>query len=387
MVRRPSRRRRGRRTRSASATSTARPPRAADDLGGDRVAGVANQAPRRRSAPRSGSGRATSGWTDADPRVSGERRRARATRRGARPRRRPGAMAAATVGDGGVGHGQHEAPGPRRRPRPGRTTGPSGPSTRPPAARERHGASEPPARPAPMTRTSKAVTWMSPFQIRPGTGACPVATLSRRRAVRHGRPCPRRRPPSRRRTSVRGELGQRCEDEAAARHIRGCGISRSGSSTVTPSIQRMSTSRVRGPHRTSRTRPAAASSRRQTPSSCARVEVGVELDDHVQVAALVGAADRVGLVHVGHGDQSGERSDGACAGAPLGRRGSNPAPRNARVIGSRRTRTPVDADVERDRRAELADGDGHRGRCGRRRRARRRRRAPPAVRAGRGRRR
>src|SRR5690606_27797559 len=41
--------------------------------------------------------------------------------------------------------------------------------------------------------------------------------------------------------------------------MRGWGTSRSGSSTTTPSIQSTSTSRVRGPHRSRRTRSAAVS--------------------------------------------------------------------------------------------------------------------------------
>ena len=51
---------------------------------------------------------------------------------------------------------------------------------------------------------------------------------------------------------------------------------------------------------------------------CVRVQVGVELDDEVQEAPLLRTAHRVGLVHVGDGDDIGQRGDRRTqVGAPV----------------------------------------------------------------------
>ena len=126
------------------------------------------------------------------------------------------------------------------------------------------------------------------------------------------------------RDDVGRQLLERRERRTGARACSGCGIFRSGSSTVTPSIQMMSTSSVRGPQCTSRSRPAAVSSRVGTPRAARAGErLGVELDDHVEVRRPARrAADGLGLVDGRHGDDVGERRRWPRAGARAGLRGS-----------------------------------------------------------------
>ena len=80
----------------------------------------------------------------------------------------------------------------------------------------------------------------------------------------------------------------------------------------------------------------ADSSRWHTAEQLARGEVGVELDDDVEVRALAaGPADRVGLVDRRHRrHRRGERSTALAQVAPAIARGSSRAPRKARVMSA-----------------------------------------------------
>ena len=114
-------------------------------------------------------------------------------------------------------------------------------------------------------------------------------------------------------------------------HMRGCGIVRSGRRSATSSYSSTSTSSVRGPHRSARTRSRVRlAARGRRASSCVRVEVGVDRDDRVQVRVLRRPADRRGLVDARHRDDARRpRSPRARrprpGGTRAGRRGSSRA--------------------------------------------------------------
>ena len=215
----------------------ARPPRWATTSAarGSPSAARPNQAPpRRRSAPTSASGNGDQRVQHRPPGVAG-----RATSRPSAPDRwattvaGPGSTAAATSATAASGHGEDQQVD------AGRGAGDVGrrrPSSRrrPTRRRARAPASEPPGPAGPMTRV-----------------ALGPSTASDRAAPR---PRPRRPRSADTRSGARSRSGastnRRC-------HMRGWGTSRSGSATWAPSTHRTSTSRVRGPHRSSRTRSAA----------------------------------------------------------------------------------------------------------------------------------
>ena len=262
-------RRRGRPPGRSSATSNDRPPRSRDDL-----AARAGRRPRRTRRRRPAARRRPRRSGSDDQRVQrapgaggGPARRGRASRRGGRrPLRRPGSTARGHLGDGGVGGGDHQQVDARRR--AADVVVPAEQSARP-ASRPRPAprASDRPARPGPIDPQRAA-----PRSRRAGSQLESGST-------RRTRPSARSCQSSGTRSGARSGSGASTNRRSA---MRGCGICRSGSSTVTPSIQMMSTSSVRGPQRSSRTRSAADSSRWHTPSSCAGRQVGVELDHEVE---------------------------------------------------------------------------------------------------------
>ena len=137
----------------------------------------------------------------------------------------------------------------------------------------------------------------------------------------------------------------------------------------TPSIHRMSTSRVRGPQRSSRTRSAADSSRWHTPSSCPGGQVGVELDHQVQVGALAaGTTHGIGLVDRATRPPRRSATRPPRAGSDSRSPRLEPSPRKARVTvsGSGSDAHARGGQLLRDRRAQLAHRHRDRGHAGRR---------------------
>ena len=107
-------------------------------------------------------------------------------------------------------------------------------------------------------------------------------------------------------------------------HMRGWGTTRSGSSTCSSPTRRTSTSRVRGPHRSTPHPLGGGLGRLGEDQELAGRARGPQLDHAVEVGALAGrAADRVGLVHRGDGRdvrQPGDR--GFQVGPPVAQVGA-----------------------------------------------------------------
>ena len=188
-------------------------------------------------------------------------------------------------------------------------------------------------------------------------------------SFRHGmRQCYRRLahafPGRRRRRPARARRRGAAPGRSPRSHIRGCGRVRSGSSSRTSSYRSTSTSRVRGPQRSARTRCASRSMRCASASSACGSSVGVDRDDRVQVRVLRRPADRRGLVDARHRDDvdavgRGRARRPRTADARAGRRGSSRAARYARLTARR---SPLDAhgdvvDHRAHRRVQLAHLD------------------------------
>ena len=288
------------------------------------------------------------------------------------PARRLGASGGRGVGDRGVGRGdEHEvgvAARPRRRSRAGASSSAGG-------AAHRLGASG--ARPATATRrppaggAARARAWSR--RGRAPRGRTPAACDRAHRPLRSSpcwgcrttratttlpvRPhvCPVGRDPT---PPTRGSRSASGTSTNARSVIRGCGTTRSGSSTTSSPTSSTSTSSVRGPHR-SLADPVAPSASRRCASREQRrrgSSVGVDGHDRVEVVGLGRAADRRGLVHRRHRDHRRRRASRASpstapGGARAGRRGSSRA-RGTRAARRRRSgarRSPLDATRRRGR--------------------------------------
>ena len=104
---------------------------------------------------------------------------------------------------------------------------------------------------------------------------------------------------------------------------------------VPPSIQRMSTSSVRGPHRSAAHPVGGRLESVAHRQELAGRQVGVELDDEVEVARPgPRPADRIGLVHRRHGDDPRQRARPPPRRCASGHRGSS------RARGRRASRDP-----------------------------------------------
>ena len=171
--------------------------------------------------------------------------------------------------------------------------------------------------------------WLHGVTFRPPYGVPFVAT-----AYLHAPPNLPLGPPSRRPTSS-GARSARGAITKRRSCMRGWGTTRSGSSTSRSPTSRMSTSSVRGPHRSPRTRSAAASKRAAQVEQLARCLVGVQLDDDVEVVLLARRPTHgLGLVHRRHRDDLvAERLDRVAQEARASRRGSSPARGTRRMSG------------------------------------------------------
>ena len=125
-------------------------------------------------------------------------------------------------------------------------------------------------------------------------------TRARATLLRPGGPPPLGHPAHRPPRRHRGSTSASGTSTNARSDILGWGTTRSGSSTTTSPTRSTSTSSVRGPQRSIRTRAACASSRCASASSSRGRARGVHLDDGVQVVGLRRTADRRRLVHRRH---------------------------------------------------------------------------------------
>ena len=169
-------------------------------------------------------------------------------------------------------------------------------------------------------------------------------------------------------------------------HIRGCGSVRSGSSSRMSSYRSTSTSSVRGPQRSTRTRCASRSIRCASASSACGSSVGVDRDDGVQVRVLGRTADGRGLVHARDRDDVDAGGRVERVDRELEMRGAVAQIRAEREVRAYRSRLTARRARRRSRAARARVGAACAPRRPRRRRADRRgtprRCASRAVRAG-----
>ena len=272
VVRGDARRRRGRRRGPSSATSTDRPPRPSTTLARPRGSpATANVTPAAQAA-RADLGRraaGTSGCSDRPARVRRQHvepeRAGQVDDHGAGDGRDRGGH----LGDGGVGGGDDEQVDAVRRRRPTSSWRPRTPAHVPARRRRAPRPATRPARPGPIIRTvvTRPLRRSSPWRV-------PVAPGDRiSTAPDYPRPDPRHQSlPSSAGHQVGGQVGQRRQHEPPLPHA-GMGDRRGRARRpATSSIQRMSTSRVRGPQRS----VAHPAGRRLEPAGTRRAARGAD---------------------------------------------------------------------------------------------------------------